>query len=113
VTISVVNNPGIASIKLVAAYADELTLTDIAYNPVIGGMPQQPQTKNSPVILNWFNGVADSEGDWVFATLTFDVAASASAGEYGISITYEADNVYDITEANIAFEVLNGGIVVE
>ncbi len=111
VTIAVKNNPGIASMNLVVSYAEGLTLTDIAYNTSIGGMFQQPQTKDSPVILNWFNGTADSTGDWVFATLTFDVAADAS-GECAITLQYDPNNVYDITETNIAFDVVAGKIVI-
>ena len=112
ITIAVENNPGIASMNLVVTYADELTLTDITYNSDIGGMSQQPQRKDSPVILNWFNGTADSEGDWIFVTLKFSVTDTATAGDYNISISYDPNNVYDITETNIDFTVVNGKITV-
>ena len=98
--------------NLVVTYAEGLTLTDIAYNSSIGGMSQQPQTKDSPVILNWFNGAANSEGDWVFATLKFSVADTVAAGDYEISISYDPNNVYDITETNIDFTVVNGKIII-
>ena len=112
VTVALMNNPGIASLNLNLTYAQGLTLTNIVYNSSIGGMSQQPQSKDSPVILNWFNGAADSEGDWVLATLTFDVAANATAGDYNITLTYDPNNVYDITETNIDFEVIAGKIIV-
>ena len=112
VTIAVKNNPGIASIKLSVAYADVLTLDSIVYNSAIGGMSQQPQKMDSPVTLNWFNGVADSFGDWILATLTFTVAEDAAFGEYSISITYNPDDVYNIAETNIEFMIQNGGVTV-
>jgi len=113
ITIYVKNNPGIASIKLKTVYDEEtLSLNQVVYNDSIGGMSQQPQTFASPVTLNWFNGSANSEGDWVFATLTFAVSENAVNGNYPITISYEPDNVYDITETNLNFMVDDGGIIV-
>lgn len=112
VTISVKNNPGVASIKLSVAYDDALTLNSITYNANIGGMSQQPQSKASPVTLNWFNGAADSYGDWVFATLSFTVDADAAVGSYPVTVTYKADNVYNIAEENVYFAIENGEIEV-
>ena len=117
VNISVKNNPGIASIKLAVSYDETaMKLTNIAYNSAIGGMAQQPQTKDSPVTLNWFNGSADTTGDWVFATLTFEIAEDAAAAadtSYAIEVTYEANNVYNIAEENVAFDIENGSITVK
>lgn len=112
VKINVVNNPGIASIKLEMTFDADLTLTNIEYNSAIGGMFMQPQTKNSPVILNWFNGAANSEGDWPYATLTFTVAADAEAGEHPINITYTQNNIFNIDFDEIYFAIQNGSITV-
>ena len=113
VTIALKNNPGIASLKLNVSYGNVLTLTNVSYNTAIGGMSQQPQTMTSPVILNWFNGAADSTGDWTFATLTFVVSETAQAGDTAdITVTYNADDVYNIADRNVAFAVVNGTIEV-
>ena len=40
----------------------------------------QPQDFDSPVTLNWFNGLADTYGDLVYATLTFTVSGTAAEG---------------------------------
>ncbi len=107
VRIGLKNNPGIASLKFTLDYEpDVLTLTDIVYNTAIGGQAQQPQNYQSPVILNWINGTSDSEGDFLFATLTFTVSADAVAGETtSISLTYDENDIYDISETNIYFHV--------
>lgn len=110
VTISLKNNPGIASLKLKVSYDASLTLTEIVYNNEIGGQFTFPQTMVSPATLNWVNATEDSEGDWTFATLTFKVSENAEAGNCPISITYDPDDVYDLTETNIEFAVVNGSI---
>ena len=112
VTISVKNNPGIASIKLNVAYDSNLTLDKITYNNAINGMFMQPQKLTSPVVLNWFNGVANSEGDWVFATLSFTVSSAAAVGTYPISVTYDENDVYNIDENNLAFGIENGAVTI-
>lgn len=109
VTIALRNNPGIASLKLTISFDASLTLKEIRYNESIGGQFQQPQKKDSPIILNWFNGMADTTGDWVFATLIFD-ASGAAEGSAPITATYDADDVFNIKEENITFEVIGGTV---
>ena len=111
VAIALANNPGIASAKLVVTYANALSLKAVEYNEEIGGMSMQPQNYNSPVIVNWFNGLENSEGDFVLVTLIFDVTG-VPAGEYSISLTYDENDVYDITEENIYFRVIDGKITI-
>lgn len=114
VTVAVKNNPGIASIILSAAFDnDALTLTEVVYNTSIGGQTVQPQKKNSPIKLYWINGFADAEGDFVLATLKFTVKSDATAGDHNITLSYNADDVYDISETNLPFEIVNGKITVK
>ena len=114
VTVAVKNNPGIASIILSAAFDnDALTLTEVVYNTSIGGQTVQPQKKNSPIKLYWINGFADAEGDFVLATLKFTVNSDAEVGDHAITLSYNADDVYDISETNLPFEVVNGKITVK
>lgn len=114
VKINVKNNPGIASIKLKSEFDENnLTLNSIEYNESIGGNFMEPQTYDSPVTMNWFNGLENSEGDWWFAKLTFSIAEDAEVKKYPITISYEADNVYNISEQNIEFKIENGSVTVE
>ena len=112
VTIRVRNNPGIASIKLNVTYDENLTLDKITYNDAIGGMFMQPQKLTSPVILNWFNGAANAEGDWIFATLSFTVSDTAALDTYPITVSYDENDVYNIEETNLAFGIENGAVTV-
>lgn len=113
ITIDIVNNPGVASIKLEVTFPSDLTLTAVAYNNAgLGGMSQAPQKLTSPVTLNWFNGGADTNGDMNYATLTFKVADDAATGDKDITATYEQRNVYNIAEQDVVFTITNGKITV-
>ena len=68
---------------------------------------------NSPLTLYWINGLADQEGDFVLATLKFSVNSNATAGDYNITLTYNPDNVYDISETNLPFAIQNGKVTIE
>ena len=116
VKIAAVNNPGVTSIRLNIAYNDSvLKLTNMTYNSAIGGtgIPVQGTNTSSPVTAYWADGFKDVTGDWDFVTLTFDVADNAKAGDYGITVTYSPDDVYDANEDNVAFGVVNGKITVD
>ena len=118
VKISLKNNPGIASMKLTVEYDEGLTLKapvayDIYPEEADPEMPQviQPAEGGSPIILNWVSPLADVNGDLVYATLTFEVAAEAE-GEQNITVTYNPNDIYNLAEENIGFAVTNGKITV-
>lgn len=111
VKIAVKNNPGIASLKLTVSYDRNLVLEKVIYD-VVGGITQAPQKLDSPVILNWANPMENATGDWTFATLIFTVSRDA-AGELPIQVRYDVDDVYDMAETNIHFEVNSGAIIVK
>ncbi len=113
VAISVKNSPGITSTKLSVAFDDALTLTNVTYGTEITGNFVKPKNMASPVILNWANGLEDFSGDYVFATLTFQVSAEADIGFCPITVTYDPDDVYNVEETNADFAITNGGIQVE
>jgi hypothetical protein len=68
---------------------------------------------NSPVKLYWINGFADAEGDFVLVTLKFTVNSNAALGDHDITLSYNADDIYDISETNLPFGVVNGKITVK
>ncbi len=112
VKIVVANNPGIASIGMHVAFDEALTLNTATYNAAIGGMSYQPQELETPVKLVWVSPYADVAGDFTFVTLSFTVPEGTEAGEYPVYVSYDADDVYDMSESNIAFDVVNGVITV-
>ena len=114
VNVFVKNNPGVAAIALDISYdKDKLELTGFSYNTAaLGGASTTPYSSTAKVpCLFMVNGTSDVTGDFTFATMYFNVKASAT-GSCPIAVTYEEDNVYDINEDNISFTIINGAIVV-
>lgn len=114
VNVSVKNNPGIASLAFDVNYNSEaLTLTNFTYNTeVVNGSSTVPFNADAqPTCLSMVNGSGNVNGDWVFATLFFNVKDSAN-GNYFITLTYDEDNIYNIDETNISFDVVAGTITV-
>ena len=112
VNVSIKNNPGIASILLDIGYdKSALTLKNFTYNSTaLAGTMTVPFNANaSQYSLSMVSGTSNVEGDFVFATLYFDVADNAS-GKQNITLSYDENNIYDIAEDNIDFEVVNGSI---
>lgn len=115
VTIRMDNNPGIASIKLKAQFDNALKLNSVTYNTAeLGGAAQLPQKYSSPVTLNWYNGEENTYGDMVYAVLHFTVAEGAFFGLHQVTVSYDEDDVYCLTdepsETNVTFKVVNGGV---
>ena len=111
-SIRIQNNPGIASIKLKVYFDSDLTLKTVTYNSELGGSSQQPQKILSPVTLNWYNGADNTNGDMIYATLVFTVSDTATTGNHTVSISYNEDDVFNIDEDNVAFDIQNGLVTV-
>lgn len=113
ITVALKNNPGVTSMLMKIAFDDEtLDLVSMTYNTAIGGTGIQPQITASPVTAYWADNFNDVMGDWVFVTLKFNVSSTATAGDYDIAVTYNADDVYNASETNVNFDIVNGKIAV-
>ena len=115
ITISIENNPGITSAAIDVSFPDELTLTDVSlkrdvYTGQFNGPQSLPVTKKAR--LNWANGLENNGTSGLFATLKFSVSESAGEGSYPIAITYDPDDVFNLEETNINFQVSNGSVTV-
>ena len=113
IKVSLKNNPGIASIAMFVTYDQDLTLKKVTYNNKIEGEFMKPADLYSPVKLTWISPFKEIEGDFEFATLTFKTDKNISKGNYPVCITYEPDDVYDMSETNITFEINNGAVIIE
>lgn len=111
VNIAVKNNPGIASLNLNVSFDSALTLRDVKYNKDLKGQSMKPGQEESPITLTWVSPFEDMTDDWVFATLYFDVSEDAT-GDLPVYITYNVENIYNIKEENIYFDVVNGAIAI-
>ena len=114
VNVNLTDNPGLASAILNVSFDTRiLTLQSVEYNSAMGGQTVYPQNMNSPVTLYWVSPFADMSEDCVFATLTFKVSENAKEGDNTtVNISYDADNVYNLAEENVALNVKPGTVTV-
>ena len=110
-TVSLKNNPGIASVGLLVSYDSAITLRDIDYNEAMGGQTMLPPIANNPFKIIWIS-LNEVKEDCALATLYFDVSEDAAPGHYQIAAVYDENDVYDMDMNNVAFKVINGAIYV-
>ncbi len=107
ITVSLQNNPGIASFELEVVY-DEAKLKWT-------GVTQGNLSGNWDVAVGenalWVNA-EDFTEDGVILTLSFEVLEGVS-GEASVSVTYDSGDIFDANEENISFEVVAGTIVIK
>jgi len=113
VNVYVRNNPGITSIALTVSYDSALRLDSVVYNSSMKGETMLPQTMKNPTKLVWVSPFENVSGDFLLATLYFDTANVSTSGEYWISAAYNPDDVFNLDENNISFNVNNGCISVK
>ena len=116
VPITISQNPGIASLKLLVEYdSSVLKLQSAEINPAykdISGVITSVNTDKNPAVLLWVNPTAETRANGTFATLTFAVAANADGKEAALTITYDEDDIYNASEVNVPLTVQNGKVVV-
>ncbi|MBR4911019.1 MAG: hypothetical protein IKZ47_06845 [Clostridia bacterium] len=131
ITISLKNNPGVASIKVKVNFPSDLTLDKVTFNKALNttdseGTPtsqtSKPKVMTSPATLNWVSNSQNVEGDIVYATLQFTVSAEATEGDKEISLTADPEDLFayvsgsydeqDLVEGNVPFELVAGKITV-
>lgn len=113
VNVYVKNNPGITSIALSVSYDSALKLDSVVYNSSVKGETMLPQSMKNPVKLVWVSPFENVSGDFLLATLYFDTANVSTSGEHWISAAYNSDDVFDLSENNVSFNVNNGYIAVK
>lgn len=109
ITVSVKNNPGIMCMQLKFGYDADVLKFEGATESDFKGITYGPPTKN-PFITTWIDPLITENNttDGVFVTLDFTVLDTAPNGKSEISVTYDADEVFNIAFDNVAFEVENG-----
>ncbi len=115
VDVMVKNNPGISSIAIDVVYDKKhLKLRNFNYNTnVLKGSVTVPfNEKADPNCLSMVNSTENITGDFKFATLYFDVLDDTKVS-YPIILTCDDENVFNIDEVNVHFELINGLITVK
>ena len=107
-TVSAVNNPGIASFELIIHY-DSDTLEWIGVTKGVWSGQFDVGVGETALWIDTDNHSDDA----VILTLKFRVKENAPAGNTVVSVSYEEDNVFDENAVDVAFETVPGGVTVE
>ena len=111
VTVSVSDNPGLASLKFDVAYDSYLTLTKVEFNGDFGALVTAPEPFRNPEPLTMISPLSDVSANGVFATLTFKVSEKIPAGHKAeVNLSYVADDIYDGDYNNVPVTVVNGAV---
>ena len=114
ITVAFRKNPGITSALIKIAFDDTaLELVEMTYNTELGGTTVPNATTDSPVTAYWADNFKDVTTENItFVTLKFNISNNARKGEYEISVSYDADDLFNADEENVDFDVVNGKITV-
>ena len=116
VTVTLAANSGLAGTILQIAYdTTALTMTGADRGMVFSGdYLFSNDLTVSPCTLIWYDALSTSSRTetGVLCTLHFTVSQDAAAGEYPITVTYEANSTFDIDMNNVVCVVENGGVTV-
>lgn len=108
-TVSLVNNPGIAAFGLDVVYDQNvLEWTGVTKGNISSGT----WDVGVDTTETWFD-MENFSDDADILTLTFRVRENAEAGASEVSLTYDPENVCDENLDNVTFKVISGGVTVK
>ena len=113
VVISLLNNPGISSMKLSVSYGNELTLQNVVFDSAYGAYVTAPAPYSNPQSITFISPLVEVNASGTFATLTFKLSETiTTATTIDISITVDQENTYDEDFVDVAFATVNGKVTV-
>ncbi len=112
VTVSLKNNPGIVSMKVDVSY-DESVLELVKIEGGDYDSTSFGPTTSNPIAVNWFDTLnPNNTTNGTLATLTFKIKEGATLGDTEITLSYDAEDVYDFDFENVYFATESGKITV-
>ena len=115
VTVSAVNNPGLAVVQFNVSYDDQvLTMLSYENGTVMEGamfLPSQNLDDN-PYSCLW-NILENKTADGVMISFTFQIKEGAALGESPVTLSFDPDNVINLDGENVPFTIQNGSVTVE
>ena len=113
VAITCSGNPGITAWKVDISYDNSvMSLTDCNQNCDFSGVLGSQTLQAMPYVISWMDGTADVTTSGKMAELKFKINDTAAPGEYKVSLSYDEDNVYNLSETNIKFALTDGTVLV-
>lgn len=105
------NNPGLASLKFDVEYDENLTLQKVEFSPAFGAYVTAPEPYSNPQTISFISPLTEIDADGVFATLTFQVSASApDKYDANVRIICDHENIFDGDYNSISAAAVNGKV---
>ncbi|MBQ7255861.1 MAG: hypothetical protein IJS31_06440 [Oscillospiraceae bacterium] len=113
VSLNLSGNTGIAGMRLSVAYDSALTLDSIAGGEALASLEltQPGKLTANPINLFW-DGLESDTSNGTVAVLTFTISETAQPGDYPVTVSYVAGEVYDGSLNDVALDVVNGSVTV-
>lgn len=67
---------------------------------------------DNPYVVSWESGTYNVSTNGTIVKLTFAIKSDVTEGEYPITISYDEDDIYNLKEENVQFEIVNGSVKV-
>lgn len=106
------NNPGINGWRLSISYdSDALQLVKCDNTGVFGEVTFSQSINENPYNAQWYS-LGDSTVNGKMFALAFKINENAKSGDYPINITYSQDEVVNVKEEEVHFDIINGVVAV-
>lgn len=111
VTVSLLNNPGISSLKFDVAYDSILTLQSVSFNSEYGTYVTAPTPYKNPQTITFISPLVEVNASGDFATLTFSISETLTTDTVAnITISIYQEETYDENFEEVTFETINGTV---
>ena len=114
VTVSILNNPGIASLVFSVAYDDALTLQNVVFDSAYGAYVAAPTPYKNPQTITFISPLVEVDASGTFATLTFNISEAVTVDTIAnITLTIRQGDTFDENFEEVTFDVINGTVSIQ
>lgn len=113
VEITLENNPGIIAMSLNVNYDPEMLTFVGASEGDFAGLSYGP-TENVPFVVSWEDALhGNNSTNGTFVILRFKLNENATLDETSITLSYDEENIFDVSFDNVPFDTENGTVSVK
>ena len=106
-------NPGITALSINVNFPNRFILKDVQYMGLFPNQPSSSPMNYNPFTVSWASPTStDIDNTGLFAILTFDVGIDVPLADYPITVTYNAENVFDSAFVNVPLDIENSTVSV-
>ena len=106
-------NPGITALSINVNFPNRFILKDVQYMGLFPNQPSSSPMNYNPFTISWASPTStDIDNTGLFAVLTFNVGIDVPLADYPITVSYNAENVFDSAFVNVPLDIENGTVSV-